>query len=68
VIGYCCFGEPCFLLHSEDGGSKVLWNVSILLLQHYTSQPRRPWLVPVHCSMLAFILWHLHYSFTCFIL
>jgi hypothetical protein len=24
VIGYCCFGEPCFLLHSEDGGSKVL--------------------------------------------
>jgi hypothetical protein len=37
VLGYHCFGGPCYFHHhTDDEGSKVLQNTGIL------SQPRRP--------------------------
>jgi len=42
VVGYQCFWGPS-CLHCEDGGSKVLWNIGILLQLYMVSQPRRPW-------------------------
>jgi len=51
VVVWC---RPLYLhLHPEDGGSRVMWNLGILL-QHYTvSQPKSPWL---RFSHICFIL------------
>jgi hypothetical protein len=40
AVGYQRFRRRCCLLHPKDGVSKVLRNVSILLLQYTSSQPR----------------------------
>jgi hypothetical protein len=59
--GPCCFhlkGEVYHLQHymalqSEDGGSKVPWNVGILPQHHTASQPRRLTLNSPYLSHLA---------------
>jgi len=47
-------------LHPEDGSSKVLQNVSILLQHNMVSQPRRPWLeLPVTKTSVIRLFWYL---------
>jgi len=57
VVGYC-FGGPCYLHFLDEAwrkGSKVLWNVGILLQHYMALHPRR-------LRLDSYILWMFHFQ------